>query len=401
VVIPTYNRCDLLAHTLESFTRQTLPVDEYEVIVADDGSHDATRELVDSYADRLRVKYHYQEDLGYRVAAARNGGVALAEAPVLVFADSGQVAGPDLLARHLRTHERHPDGCAVMGYLYGYNPALPDPEGLSEALGTLSAEEVVARFRDDPKFPDVRHQAFVRCDFDPGRRAVPWMVFFTGNCSMRTEDFRAVGGFNEVFRGWGAEDLELAYKLHRNGIPLRIEPDAWVIEAPHERDWPAQFASLGVNMGVFHDVHTDPVVEVGWAVVTGGDFMPWEDEYHRLVTWRESVHGVDAATEIEAALRTVPPDTTVAILGCGGKLPPDLPPSVLFDFDRDLLDRALADGRHTGHHALGLRTPLADRSVHTVIVTSRLAGLWQRWSDRVLAEAHRIGERVLTYYDSY
>jgi hypothetical protein len=67
---------------------------------------------------------------------------------------------------------------------------------------------------------------------------------------------------------------------------------------------------------------------------------------------------------------------------------------VLFDFDRAVLDRALADGRHQGHHAIGLRTPLADGSVDRVLITSRLAGLWGRWGDDVLAEALRIGRHA-------
>ena len=45
VIIPTYNRALLLSHTLESLTRQSLPGDEFEVLVIDDGSSDETSSL--------------------------------------------------------------------------------------------------------------------------------------------------------------------------------------------------------------------------------------------------------------------------------------------------------------------------------------------------------------------
>ncbi len=45
-------------------------------------------------------------------------------------------------------------------------------------------------------------------------------------------------------------------------------------------------------------------------------------------------------------------------------------------------------------HAIGLHTPLEDHSVDVVVLTSRLAGLWERWCLPILAEARRIGREV-------
>ena len=54
-----------------------------------------------------------------------------------------------------------------------------------------------------------------------------------------------------------------------------------------------------------------------------------------------------------------------------------------------------ADGGHTGYNSIGLRTPLADQCVGTVIITSRLSGLWECWHEGVTREAERIGRRVI------
>lgn len=67
VAIATYNRADYLRDSINSVLAQT--VDDFEVIVVDDGSTDATRLVVESFDDE-RVKYVYQENRG--IAAARN-----------------------------------------------------------------------------------------------------------------------------------------------------------------------------------------------------------------------------------------------------------------------------------------------------------------------------------------
>jgi hypothetical protein len=95
------------------------------------------------------------------------------------------------------------------------------------------------------------------------------------------------------------------------------------------------------------------------------------------------------------ALRQLPAGASVVVFGFGGPVPASLPPATLLDFDAALLARATADGRHAGHHAIGLRTPLAAKSADAVIITSRLRGLWPRYGKRITAEARRVGRRVL------
>jgi len=63
------------------------------------------------------------------------------------------------------------------------------------------------------------------------------------------------------------------------------------------------------------------------------------------------------------------------------------------------VDAATRDGRHSGRHAIGLRTTLPDQSVDRVLITSRLAGLWPRWGAEILAEARRIGRKVEVLHD--
>jgi glycosyltransferase involved in cell wall biosynthesis len=70
VIIPTFNRADLLRQTLSGLTRQDCG--SFDVVVVDDGSTDDTEQVAAAYADRLPIRYLFQPDLGHRVAATRN-----------------------------------------------------------------------------------------------------------------------------------------------------------------------------------------------------------------------------------------------------------------------------------------------------------------------------------------
>ncbi len=395
VVIPTYNRCGLLAKLLEQLAAQRLPHDEFEVIVCDDGSSDATAETVESFTGRLQLKYHFQEDLGFRAGVARNAGAKLAAAPVLVFLDTGAMIGPGFLEHHLAAHQGEPN--AVVGYTYGYNPEHPMP-GLADLLENATPDEVVLAHGDEPAFRDVRHEALALCDFDLNRRAVPWAFFWTSNCSMRVADFWATGGFDDLYHGWGVEDLEFGYRVMRQGLPFRFLREAWHIESPHERDVQANWVSFQRNMGLFLDAHREPVVEIGCTLVQKMELWTWDEDYRQLCEVRDGLASTGADLHDLAA--RLEPGEQVAVFGAGDDIPAMLAPAVLFDFDRAVLDRALADGKHHGHHAVGLRTPLADDSVDRVLLTSRLAGLWTRWGADLLAEARRIGRRAPLFDES-
>ena len=397
VVIPTYNRCDLLAKTLNQFTRQRMPAGEFEIIVADDGSSDDTEAVTKSFSDRLRMKYTFQEDLGFRAGAARNSGARLAAAPVLVFADTGAMVGPDFLRHHLAAHgeggvaSRH----AILGYAYNWNPAMLEPlPGLVDALSTLPPEEVVELFKDNHDFLDDRHIYLEERDFDLSCYFIPWSLFISLNFSVPAADFWAVGGFDEEFRGWGFEDLELGRRLFRHGLSFRMSREAWVVEWPHGRDRIENLQEAIVNIERFLRKHHDPSTEILLYALRNTTLWASDRHYRELAAWRGQARGMDAEAELAEAARRIPPGNRVAVVGCGGRVPASLAGATLMDFDDDLLRQALAAGHRTGLHAIGLWTPLPDKSVDTVVITSRLTGLWERMGKDLMAEARRIGREV-------
>ncbi|MFI9644603.1 glycosyltransferase family 2 protein [Micromonospora sp. NPDC051925] len=400
VVIPTYNRADLLRGTLEALTAQRMPAGTVEVIVADDGSSDGTRDVVQDFTRRLRLRYHFQPDRGFRAAAARNAGARLASAPVLVFADSGILPGPDFLSSHLEAHAA--GSAAVIGYTFGYRPGDPTP-GLAAALRTTPVAEVVRRYGDAATFLDIRHRAFERFAFDLDRTIVPWQWFWSLNCSVPADAFRAVGGFDESFRSWGGEDLELGFRLFRHGLRFQVNRDAWAVDVPHPRSADVDQASNLMNLLTFLRRHPEPVVELlfSWFAREQRGFQinhQWnvEDEYRALNAATVEARRRSVVDELDQEVAMLGDATRIAVLGCGPEVPDRLAGAVLFDFDPQVVNGIAGRGRRVGH-AVGLHTLLPDKAVDLVIVTSRLSGLWERWQREIRAEAHRIGHTVRTH----
>lgn len=208
VIIPTYNRARNLRHCLESLTWQTEKA--FEVLVCDDGSSDDTREVALSYADRLNLRYRWQEDLGFRAAEARNLGLQSARGKLIVFLDSDLVIPPDFLKTHLQTHARYGKAKIIVNsFVWRMQQTIDDDLGLPPAEYIPKHQEIL---KPDSR---VRYQLFER------NEPVAETYFLDSNAlSMKREDLELVGGFDADFVGWGHEDTELGYRVARFGFKL-------------------------------------------------------------------------------------------------------------------------------------------------------------------------------------
>jgi GT2 family glycosyltransferase len=201
VVIPTYRRKDALLRALRSLATQSIAPDEYEVVVVVDGSDDGTREAAESSEQPYSLRVLWQGNRGR--AAARNTGVAAAEAELVVMLDDDMEASPRLLEEHLKAHMAGPR-LAVMG-------AAPIAVESSAPAPTT----YIAR-----KFN--RHLEHL------ARAGGPLALrdFYGGNLSIRRAVFDSVHGFDERFTIYGNEDLELSLRLAAAGVSIVYEPAA-------------------------------------------------------------------------------------------------------------------------------------------------------------------------------
>jgi len=97
-IVCTRNRADILRHAIDSLVAQTLPPDEFEILIIDNGSTDDTRSLTERYAERHRnVSYVAEPRLG--LSNARNTGLGAARADVVAFIDDDATAGKTWLEK--------------------------------------------------------------------------------------------------------------------------------------------------------------------------------------------------------------------------------------------------------------------------------------------------------------
>lgn len=390
VVIPTYQRAELLRHTLESLARQRTGTGTFEVVVADDGSSDGTRDVVESFGDRLELQYFFQEDKGFRLSKVRNEAARLSRSPLLIFLDTGTLAGPDFVAAHLEAQRETGRAGGVIGYTYAYQPVWGTPPEFKGLLEILSPEQIVDRYGTKPWMRDWRHGEYERRALED--RVAPWVMFMAMNCSIPAARYRDIGGFHERFQKWGVEDLEFAFRLHQSGATFSVSRAAWAIEYPHERAMLDNLQGARENADIFHDIHPHPVVELARQVLRDSGLWEIEDATRSLLEWSEEAAAMDVGHELDAI--RMEPGERVAVLGCGDRVPEALRHCVLVDFDRRKLEKALDGQTSTAYHALGLRLPVPDKSVDRVFVTSRLSGVWEQWGDAILTEARRIGHAV-------
>lgn len=208
VVTPTRDKRALLERTLSALRAQQLPPGvEWEVVVVDDGSTDGTGAWLASLGGGdgppLRV---VTPPANVGRARARNLGAAAARGRWLLFLDDDIVAPPGLVAAHLDLLGRHP-GDGVIGY-------------------AVTAPDLV----DGPHLRYLDTRGVARLPAGPA----PARYFVTQNASVPREAFRAVGGFDEAFHGYGFEDMEVAFRLEEQaGVRFHCLPSPVPVHVHH------------------------------------------------------------------------------------------------------------------------------------------------------------------------
>lgn len=261
VIIPTYNRANLLQLTLEALARQDIGRDAFEVLVVDDGSFDDTAAVVRRYEPRMNLRYFFQRDEGFRAAAARNVGIDHAAGDVCVFIDSGVLPHSRCLRAHLDSHADH-EPVAVIGYVYCFNHDNQDAEHMLGSLDFTDPDATIDNLTRRRKWLDVREAFYDRYGDRFSDLPAPWVVYWTCNSSARTDQLRAIGGFDEAFRSWGAEDTDLGYRLHRDGARFVLDRAAGAIHFPHDKSTDTKNRTLYENYAYIVSKYRTPIIEL-------------------------------------------------------------------------------------------------------------------------------------------
>jgi glycosyltransferase involved in cell wall biosynthesis len=190
VQLCTYNRRALLGRVIDALFAQDLDPAQYEIVLVDDGSTDGSYEsVIGKLRPTCSLTVVRQRNAG--LASGRNAGIARARGDIIMFMDDDVLATPSLLQAHLRFHEANARAiCRGAVVNVASFDALPPP---------------VYSWRN-----------------------YSGAYFWTTNVSVPLALVKAAGGFDESFREYGWEDLDLGYRLRRMGVPSMLARDALV-----------------------------------------------------------------------------------------------------------------------------------------------------------------------------
>jgi glycosyltransferase involved in cell wall biosynthesis len=132
VIIPTYNRADMIGLTIDSINRQTYA--SIEIVVVDDGSTDHTGEVIQSLSEKSERHIVYYKKLNGGCASARNRGLELANGELIAFLDSDDTWEPDALESMVTVLQES-------GADFVYSPAVEVFENGAEAVNRPVAAE--------------------------------------------------------------------------------------------------------------------------------------------------------------------------------------------------------------------------------------------------------------------
>jgi glycosyltransferase involved in cell wall biosynthesis len=196
VIIPTYNRKNMLRDTLNTISRQTYPVDLFDVIVVDDGSDDGTN-LVTRETFPFRLLYQRQSNQGD--AAARNLGVSRSRNELLLFLDDDILVDENFMVNLICQHVMKENRIVVgMERLWPRNE--DSGNGTSPFSSTTPDREI------NPARPELEPISFTE--------------ICSNNFSIRREDYHLLGEMQALdFPGssiWC--DVDFSYRAYRNGF---------------------------------------------------------------------------------------------------------------------------------------------------------------------------------------
>ncbi len=192
VIVPTFNRREMVKRTVETLFHQSYPPACYEIVIVVDGSDDGTSEAIRGLNAPCQLRVIEQENRG--LASARNAGARGAEANLLLFLDDDMLCVPELLEAHVAAHKDDPRtigfGCI---FLSPDSPRSLAAECFNRELGAFYLKQKHSTVAPKPEE--------IECVF--------------GNSSISRDLLMEVGGFDERFKM--REDLELGVRLFRQG----------------------------------------------------------------------------------------------------------------------------------------------------------------------------------------
>ena len=198
IIVPVYNRPDEVDELLTSLTTQSL--NDFEVIIVEDGSQITCQDVCKRYTDRPNLRYFLKENSG--PGNSRNYGAERAEGEYLIILDSDVVL-PD-----------------------GYMKAIDDELQANPADAFGGPDCAHPSFTDTQKAISYSMTSFFTTGgIRGGKKKLDKFYPRSFNMGIRADVYRRLGGFSKMRFG---EDIDFSIRIFKAGCKCRLFPEAWV-----------------------------------------------------------------------------------------------------------------------------------------------------------------------------
>ncbi|WP_226682715.1 glycosyltransferase family 2 protein [Sutcliffiella horikoshii] len=257
IIIPSYNKFPQNLLTLYSLEIQDFDFNRMEVLFIDDCSTDETQSTLNSFNPDFPFRYlRCKKNVGR--AKARNLGINESKGDLLIFLDAEMLVRPDFVKQHYLQHFNSCTLQVITGALFFEGiysclyPSFTVDQKMQISKKIIKKNELDRRtksilyhFISDQDITDyivllskkdIMRQKYKGLTFtmhsfgtdlienfgdDLKSFMFPWMLFLTGNLSLKKELLLNVGLFDESFKFWGYEDWELGYRLSKYGAKFK------------------------------------------------------------------------------------------------------------------------------------------------------------------------------------
>lgn len=206
IIIPTYNRSNILKLTLNGYLKQTSLDCIKEIIIVDDGSTDDTRFVVNDFCEKssIPVSYFYQDNKG--PAEARNKMICAASGDILLITGDDIVPDSRMIAEHYLTHKRHDFNSNVSCLGKTIWPIDKNVTPFMEYIQEMGLQFGYSLISDE--------------------NDVPFNFFYTSNISAHRDFLKKGKLFDTDFPYAVWEDIELSYRLKKRGLQIVYNKNA-------------------------------------------------------------------------------------------------------------------------------------------------------------------------------
>lgn len=247
VIVPYYDREKEVKNLLLSLEQQSNK--EFEVIIVNDGSNDISEEI-QKMNYNLNINYIYTErsELSGR-SSARNIGIGNAQGDLLIFLDADQIVEDDFIQNYIDSFKK----C--------HNKSIMQFSTRKKLKRTVDL--LLEDVKDVSYNEDTRKKIFSNCK-DISKIDGIWFLVYSHNIAIKKEDLVKYGGFDVRFKGWGLEDVELAYRMKKNNVDIEYnyKTESYNQYKTSIENDDEKYNQWKGNLDIFKELHPDPEIQL-------------------------------------------------------------------------------------------------------------------------------------------